>query len=92
MRLRKSSLITKLLILGLMVYAFATIMTLQLQISALAEERDRLSGEVADAQQANLELQEDIAAMDTDEAIKQIARERLNLVEDGEMVFIDSGN
>ena len=30
--------------------------------------------------------------MDTDEAIKQIARERLNLVEDGEMVFIDSGN
>ena len=67
-------------------------MTLQPQISALAEERDRLSGEVADAQQANLELQEDIAAMDTDEAIKQIARERLNLVEDGEMVFIDSGN
>lgn len=92
MRLRKSSLITKLLILGLMVYAFATIMTLQPQISAQAEERDRLSGEVADAQQANLELQEDIAAMDTDEAIKQIARERLNLVEDGEMVFIDSGN
>lgn len=92
MRLRKSSLITKLLILGLMVYAFATIMTLQPQISALAEKRDRLSGEVADAQQANLELQEDIAAMDTDEAIKQIARERLNLVEDGEMVFIDSGN
>ena len=42
MRLRKSSLITKLLILGLMVYAFATIMTLQPQISALAEERDRL--------------------------------------------------
>ena len=79
MRLRKSSLITKLLILGLMVYAFATIMILQPQISALAKERDRLSDEVADAQQANLELEE-------------IARERLNLVEDGEMVFIDSGN
>ena len=92
MRLRKSSLITKLLILGLMVYAFATIMILQPQISAQAAERDRLSDEVADAQQANLELEEKIDTMDTDEAIKEIARERLNLVEDGEMVFIDSGN
>lgn len=92
MRLRKSSLITKLLILALMVYAAATIMTLQPQISELNAKKDALSAQVADAQQANLELQEDIAAMDTDEAVIEIARERLNLVEDGEMVFIDSGN
>ena len=92
MRLRKSSLITKLLILGLMVYAFATIMTLQPQISELAAERDRMAAEVADAEQGILELEEKIDTMDTDEAVIEIARERLNLVEDGEMVFIDSGN
>ena len=92
MRLRKSSLITKLVILALMVYAVATIMTLQPQINALNAEREKLSAEVADVEQENLELQEDIAAMDTDEAVIEIARERLNLVEDGEMVFIDSGN
>ena len=92
MRLRKSSLITKLVILALMVYAVATIMTLQPQINALNAEREKLSAEVADVYQENLELQEDIAAMDTDEAVIEIARERLNLVEDGEMVFIDSGN
>lgn len=92
MRLRKSSLITKLVILALMVYAVATIMTLQPQINALNAEREKLSAEVADVEQKNLELQEDIAAMDTDEAVIEIARERLNLVEDGEMVFIDSGN
>lgn len=92
MRLRKSSLITKLLILVLMIYAAATIMTLQPQISELNAKKDALLAQVADAQQANLELQEDIAAMDTDEAVIEIARERLNLVEDGEMVFIDSGN
>ena len=92
MRLRKSSLITKLLILALMIYAAATIMTLQPQISELNAKKDALSAQVADAQQANLELQEDIAAMDNDEAVIEIARERLNLVEDGEMVFIDSGN
>ena len=92
MRLRKSSLITKLVILALMVYAVATIMTLQPQINALNAEREKLSAEVADVEQENLELQDDIAAMDTDEAVIEIARERLNLVEDGEMVFIDSGN
>ncbi len=92
MRLRKSSLITKLVILAAMVYAVATIMTLQPQINALNAEREKLSAEVADVEQENLELQEDIAAMDTDEAVIEIARERLNLVEDGEMVFIDSGN
>lgn len=92
MRLRKSSLITKLVILALMVYAVATIMTLQPQINALNAEREKLSAEVADVEQENLELQEDIAGMDTDEAVIEIARERLNLVEDGEMVFIDSGN
>lgn len=92
MRLRKSSLITKLVILAAMVYAVAMIMTLQPQINALNAEREKLSAEVADVEQKNLELQEDIAAMDTDEAVIEIARERLNLVEDGEMVFIDSGN
>lgn len=92
MRLRKSSLITKLVILALMVYAVAAIMTLQPQINALNAEREKLSAEVADVEQENLELQEDIAGMDTDEAVIEIARERLNLVEDGEMVFIDSGN
>ena len=92
MRLRKSSLITKLVILAAMVYAVATIMTLQPQINALNAEREKISAEVADVEQENLELQEDIAAMDTDEAVIEIARERLNLVEDGEMVFIDSGN
>ena len=92
MRLRKSSLITKLVILAAMVYAVATIMTVQPQINALNAEREKLSAEVADVEQENLELQEDIAAMDTDEAVIEIARERLNLVEDGEMVFIDSGN
>ena len=83
MRLRKSSLITKLVILAAMVYAVATIMTLQPQINALNAEREKLSAEVADVEQENLELQEDIAGMDTDEAVIEIARERLNLVEDG---------
>ena len=83
MRLRKSSLITKLLILAVMIYAIVTVVTLQPQISDSRQQ-------AASAQQANLALEQDIANVGTDEAVMRIARERLNLVEDGEMIFIDS--
>lgn len=91
MRLRKSSLITKLIILAVMIYAVVTVVTLQPQINALKTERDALEAQVAAAEQENLELQEDIDSLGSDEAVMDIARERLNLVEDGEIVFIDSG-
>ncbi len=90
MRLCKSSLITKLVILAVMVYAIVTIVTLQPKISALKEDRAALDADVASLQQANLELQEDIDALGTDEAVIEIARERLNLVSDGEVIYIDS--
>lgn len=90
MRLCKSSLITKLVILAVMVYAIVTIVTLQPKISALKEDRAALDADVAALQQANLELQEDIDALGTDEAVIKIARERLNLVSDGEVIYIDS--
>ena len=88
MRLRKSSLITKLLILAVMIYAIVTVVTLQPQISDSRQQA--LQADVASAQQANLALEQDIANVGTDEAVMKIARERLNLVEDGEMIFIDS--
>ncbi len=91
MRLCKSSLITKLLLLAVMIYAIAMVMTLQPEIDQLQQQRDELAAQVTDAQQKNLELAEDIERIGTDEAIIEIARERLNLVEDGEIVFIDSG-
>ena len=90
MRLCKSSLITKLVILAVMVYAIVTIVTLQPKISALKEDRAALDADVAALQQAKLELQEDIDALGTDEAVIEIARERLNLVSDGEVIYIDS--
>lgn len=92
MRLRKSSLITKLIILAVMVYAIVTVVTLQTKINQMRATREELTRQVAAAEQDNLKLENEIANLDTDEAIKAIARERLNLVEDGEMIFVDSSN
>lgn len=90
MRLCKSSLITKLIILAVMIFAIITIVTLQPKINALQEERDALADEVAAIQQENLALEEDIAALGTDESTREIARERLNMVADGEIIYIDT--
>lgn len=92
MRLRKSSLITKLILLAVMVYAIVTVVTLQTRINQLRETREALAQQVAAAEQDNRKMEEEIANLNTDEAIKAIARERLNLVEDGEMIFVDSSN
>ena len=86
---RKSSLITKLIILAVVIYAVVTIVALQPKIDTLKSESNSLNDEVLALQEANRSLQNDIEAMGTDEGIMKIARERLNLVTDGEWIFID---
>lgn len=86
---RKSSLITKLIILAVMIYAVVTIVALQPKIDTLRSEGEALAGEVSALQESNASLRYDIDTMNTDAGIMKIARERLNLVADGELIFID---
>ena len=86
---RKSSLITKLIILAVVIYAVVTIVALQPKIDTLKSESDTLNQEVLALQESNQSLQHDIDTMNTEEGIMKIARERLNLVTDGEWIFID---
>ena len=73
----------------MVIYAVVTIVALQPKIDTLKSESNSLNDEVLALQEANHSLQNDIEAMDTDEGIMKIARERLNLVADGEWIFID---
>lgn len=73
----------------MVIYAVVTIVALQPKIDTLKSESNSLNDEVLALQEANRSLQNDIEAMDTDEGIMKIARERLNLVADGEWIFID---
>lgn len=90
MRMCKSSLITKLLILAILIYAIVTIVMLQPKINALKEEKAQLSGEIDTLEQANLEIQEDISSLGSDASAIKFARERLNFVSEGETIYIDS--
>lgn len=91
-RFKKSSLITKLVIMILLVYSMVTLIYLQRQLSAKQLERQELETQITQVQQANAALSEDIAALDTEEGIEAVAREKLGLVSEGEITFYDVGD
>ena len=92
MRFKRSSLVTKILILVLVVYATVTLVSLQSQVTEKEAEALALQSDIAAAKQENLRLQQAIDALDTDEGVENVAREKLGWVADGEIVFYDIGN
>lgn len=92
MRFKRSSLLTKILILVLVVYATVTLVSLQGQVTEKEAEAQALQSDIAAAKQENLRLEQAIDELDTDEGVVDVAREKLGWVADGEIVFYDMGN
>lgn len=88
MRLRKSSLLTKLLLLALLLYGTFTLVSLQRQIDSANAEIARYESEKVSALSANLQLQSDIDALGTDDAVRKLAEERLGMIAEGVVLFI----
>ncbi len=91
LKFKKSSLLVKLVILIVLVYATVTLVSLQNQVTQKKEESAALSEQVAQLQQDNNVLQESIDNLQTSAGIEAIARNNLGLVKDGEIVFYDNG-
>ena len=92
MRLKHSSLMTKILILVLVVYATVTLVSLQNQVAEKNAEAELLQSSIDAAKQENLRLQQAIDTLDTDEGVEAVARQKLGWVAKGEIVFYDMGN
>ena len=92
MKLTKSSLLVKLVILILVVYATVTLVRLRSQINEKDAEVKGLTSSIASTQQENDRLQSSIDALDTPEGLEQVARDQLGMVSEGEIVFEDVGD
>ena len=92
MRFKRSSLLTKLLILVLVVYATVTLVSLQSQVTEKNAEAAKLESSIAATEQENQRLQQAIDALGTDEGVEAVARQKLGWVAKGEIVFYDMGN
>ena len=92
MRFKRSSLLTKVLILVLVAYATVTLVSLESQVAEKNAEAAALEHSIDAAKQENLRLEQAIDTLDTDEGVVAAARQKLGWVTEGEIVFYDMGN
>ena len=91
MKLVKSSLLVKLVILILVVYATVTLVSLRKQITEKNEQEAILNSSIAATQQENNRIQDSIDALGTDAGVEAVARDKLVMVDEGDIVFYDVG-
>ena len=92
MKFVKSSLLVKLVILIVVVYATVTLMSLRRQITAKQAEAAQLTSSITSAEQENSRLNDAIENIDTDAGVEAVAREKLGMVGEVEIVFQDVGD
>lgn len=83
----RSSFATKVLILSLLIGAGIELWHLSGQVSRARQEQEELALQVAQMEQENSALTEDIKQGATVEKMKELARSELNYVDPGEYVF-----
>ena len=90
-KFRRSSLLTKVVVLLVVVSATVILVSQRSQIRSNEAQYQELAGEAAGLQQENQNLRSDIEGLDSDESVKKIARDKLGLVGNGEIIFSDVG-
>ncbi len=89
-RIKKTSLLTKLIILIVAIYALVTLVRLQDKITDINREVDQLREQVVYAEQECALVEQDLEELGSDKSVKKIARARLGMVEAGEIIFHDA--
>ena len=90
-KFRRSSLLTKVVVLPVVLSATVILVSQRSQIRSNQAQYQELAGEAAGLQQENQNLRSDIEGLDSDESVKKIARDKLGLVGNGEIIFSDVG-
>lgn len=87
MKIKKASLLTKIVILALLIGAATTLLNLQNKLAAAQEDLAQAQSEVTAQRQVNADLADAVENSDDPERQADIARDKLGLVTPGEYVF-----
>lgn len=91
MQFKRAGMITKVVILGLMVYLTISLLSLRTQIQSAQLERDQLTAQVTSQKLENQELAEAIEHSDDPEMLESVAQAK-GYVKPGEILYIDVAN
>lgn len=91
MRIKRAGLLTKVVVLGLLIYMATSLLDLRAQIQTTQQQRDALVAQVADAQLDNQQMSAAIANSDDPDMLERVARDK-GYVKQGETLFVDTAN
>lgn len=92
MRVKRAGLLTKVLILALLIAVAVSLLELNNQVEQAQARKEDLTRQVAVQTQTNADLTDAIEHSDDPDRIEDVARERLGLVEPGEIIFYSMGD
>ena len=87
----KPSRITVYMIAAFLLLSLLGITAMQRSVAQCNTDNEILGEQISRLEQENLELEYRIDMLGTDASVQELARERLNWVYDGEIVYIDAG-
>ena len=88
MKVKKASLLTKIVILALLIGAATTLLNLQNKLAVAQEDLAQAQAEVAAQRQVNADLSDAVENSGDQERQADIARDKLGLVVPGEKVIV----
>lgn len=92
MKTKRASIITKIVILILFVVISIQLLNVRSKLQTAQADYNAVSAEVTAQEAENAAMAEDINHADDPDTILDIAKEKLGLVEPGEVIFYDTTN
>ena len=92
MKFKRAGIITKVVILILLVYMAILLLSVRTQIRSAEADLRALQTQVDEQTATNASLAADIANRNDPDTVLAIAKERMRLVESGEIIFYDTTN
>lgn len=88
---RRSSLLTKVVVLAVVIASAALLVSQQSQVRANEAKAKELEDQITQLQQENQNLQSNIDGLGTDDSIRKIAQDELGLVDSDQIIITDVG-
>lgn len=92
MEFKRSGFLSKVVVLILLAFAAVTLLNLSSRIQSAQSQLESYQIAVDRQRESNAALAEDIAHSSDEDTILAVAKEKLGLVEEGEVIFYDTTN
>lgn len=92
MKLKRSSFLSKVVVLILLVFVAITLLNVRGEVKDAQQQLETYQAAVDAQQQVNAALEENIANSSDPDTVLDVAKDKMGLLESGEVIFYDTTN